>query len=104
MYKYVCIDGYGCIHSSVIYKHIHLHISRMQEHTVASAARPHPEVVLEGIEAPPLDRIPPTVALDPQNIAIPTPGVYPDGCVGPPPFGALAPFERCLRIGSTLPL
>ena len=73
----------------------------MQEHTVASAARPHPEVVLEGIEAPPLDRIPPTVALDPQNIAIPTPGVYPDGCVGPPPFGVLAPSERGLGIGST---
>ena len=60
----------------------------MQEHTVASAARPHPEVVLEGIEAPPLDRIPPTVALDPQNIAIPTPGVYPDGCVLAPSLGA----------------
>ena len=60
---------------------IYLYIAAMQEHTVASAARPHPEVVLEGIEAPPLDRIPPTVALDPQNIAIPTPGVYPDGCV-----------------------
>lgn len=60
-------------------------IAVAQEQAVNSAPRPHPEVVVEGIEAPGLDKVPPTVGLKPNMVSIPAPAQYPDGYLPAPP-------------------
>jgi peptidoglycan hydrolase CwlO-like protein len=60
-------------------------IAAVQEQAVNSAPRPHPEVVVEGIEAPALDRVPPTVGLKPTTVTVPAPQQYPDGYLPAPP-------------------